>query len=181
MSKSVRESRTDAAIGSRKKSPMTRRPGARKKSAARTSPGTRRRSTAMVTSAACEHPAPLLEDPVDVPVDRRESRWKTLPSADGGFETLGHVLRNLLPFRNPRHRHDALGLDAECAGLLVPRQRRIVPGGADGGEVSRQCIEAGLHRRVRQELDHFPRFRLAVRAPEDREARPARKGHPWPR
>ena len=91
------------------------------------------------------------------------------------------MLRNLLPFRHPRHRHDALDLDAECAGLLVPRQRRIVPGGADGGEVSRQCIEAGLDRRVRQELDHFPRLRLARRAPEDREARPARKGHPRPR
>src|SRR5437867_5480658 len=151
MSKSVRERRTEAPIGRRKNKPITRRPGARKMSAARTSldrrgPGGRRTSitssaATLVSAPSREHPAPLLQDPIDVRVDRGERRRKSLAPADGGLEAFRHVLGDLLPLGDPRHRRDPLDLDAERAGLLVPCESRVVPRRARGGKVAGERVE----------------------------------------
>src|SRR6185369_908627 len=143
MSKSVSERKSDAAIGTRKKRPMTRSPGARKMAAARASFESGRLA-GNGRPPPREHPAPLLQDPVDVRVELGQRAGNALPLPDRGLQPLRHVLSDLLPLRDSRHRRDVLDLDAKGAELLVVRERRVVPRGAGRGQVPGERVEPGL-------------------------------------
>src|SRR6266498_5211559 len=103
MSKSVKDRRRDAAIGRRKKIPMTRRPGERKRAAARTSLPIERRSAGTAFPLPGEHPAPLFENSVDVFVELRERGGDALTPADRRLQALGELLCDLLPLGHARH------------------------------------------------------------------------------
>src|SRR6187549_1223860 len=145
MSKSVSDSRNAAAIGTRKRTRIAASPGASSIQAARASCGSGRRSAGTLRLRPGEDPAALLEDAVDVRVERLQSRGDRLPAADRGLEVLGQLLRDLLPLRHARQRLDARELDAKRARLLVAGERLGVPRLAARGQVARQLVELPLH------------------------------------
>src|SRR5690349_20992134 len=113
MSKSVSESRSAAAIGTRKRTRIAVRPGARNIQAARPSCGADRRprlsrgvvrrggsaatgpSLPLLLPGPRQDPAPLLEDPVDVRVDRLQCVGDGRAAPDRPLQILPELLRDL--------------------------------------------------------------------------------------
>src|SRR6266478_5706807 len=165
MSKSVRLNTTDATTGTTKKTAISASAGA-----TNAHPGaTRGPSAAIAMLRAREHPAALLEDRVDVGVERGERRIERRPAADRRLDVLAERARDALPFRDLRCRAHVPKLDPERLRAAVVAQQRVVPRVAARREITGESIERELLRGLGQILDEAPRrvgVRRAARAGE---------------
>src|SRR5262245_24403757 len=110
MSKSVKLSRSDAATGTTKKSAITESAGA-----TNNHPGLARQERTSVPLFLVEQPAPLLEDRVDVPIERRKRRLRCRVAADRALGVVGDLVGDALPLRDLRRRAHGVELRAEGA------------------------------------------------------------------
>src|SRR5678816_1755973 len=102
MSKSVTLRSSDATTGRKKKTPMSASDGARKNHAAVLASDGILSLGILLLRLVIHQPPPLLEDPVNVPVERRHRLLRSLVPADRALAVLEDLRRDLLPLRNLR-------------------------------------------------------------------------------
>src|SRR5882672_1985616 len=186
MSKSVRLKTTDATTGTTKKTAISTSAGATNahpgsRGRARARPAAAVASAPIAARRALEDPAALLEDRVDVAIERREGVVERRAAANRRLDVLADGACDALPLRDLRRRPDVLELDRERLRAPVAAQERIVPRVAARREVAREPIERQLLRRLGEILDEAP-CRVGVRRPaREREARAAGERHAWVR
>src|SRR6058998_3043975 len=104
-----------------------------------------------------EEPAPLLEHPVDLAIERRERLVDRYLPANRALRVAGDLVCDALPFGDLWRWSNVVELSAKCPCPLIARRSVLGPGALPRRQIAGEAVERELLRRLAQVFEPAPR------------------------
>src|SRR5882672_6091155 len=173
MSKSVRLMTSAASTGATKNTAITSNAGPTNHHAT-----AYRNLTELITRAAREEPASLLENAIGASIEFPHGLFDLPLAADGLLGDEPHFIGDALPLRHLGRGLHAFELIPKRPRVDIGGECRVVPRGAPWRQVAGQRVEPQLDVGTREVFDQLPGRRLRVRGAKQDEARASRDRRP---